>query len=347
MTELLNLIGNTPLLMASNLRPEGGADIALKLEGFNATGSVKARTAYNLLTAARERGELPPGRAVVETSSGNLGRGLAMCCGIFGIECHLVVDPKITDYSRAIIKFSGAHVHSVDAPDEHGSWVASRLARAREIAADSGALMLYQHGNPDNPRAHELTTAPELLSQLDGRVPDVCVVGVGSGGQISGLGRAFRAAGHDVEMVAVDIEGSSIFGGTHRTIQWVRGLGLSWWPDTLDGDVISRVYRLPARLAITSARMLASRQQLLSGGSAGAVVSVALREAAKLGPESLVLGIIAERGDRYLKEFYDADWRRQHGIDDPLDITEWTQRCMQLTPLDPKWRDLQQKSTNS
>jgi cysteine synthase len=347
MTELLNLIGKTPLLLTSKLRPEGGADIALKLEGFNATGSVKVRAAYNMLTAARERGELPPGRGVVESSSGNLGRGLAMCCAVLGIECHLVVDRPTMDHSCEVMRLYGAHVHSVDAPDEHGSWVGSRLARAREIVAETGALLLYQYGNPDNPRAHELTTTPELLSQLDGQVPDVCVVGVGSGGQISGIGRGFRAAGHDVDMVAVDTEGSSIFGGSFRSHPWLRGLGLSWRPGNLDVSVISRVYRIPDRLAFTAARVLASREQVLSGASAGAVVSAAICEAAKLGPESLVLAVIPERGDRCLEEFYDADWRRQHGMDDPPDVTEWTRRCLELTPIDPKWRDLQQKSNNS
>ncbi|MFI9385970.1 PLP-dependent cysteine synthase family protein [Kutzneria sp. NPDC052558] len=337
MTALLDLIGGTPLLAPSTLRLAGGADLLLKLEGHNASGSVKARPALNMLRAAQARGDLPPGRPVVEPSSGNLGLALAMCCGALGIECHLVVDPRMTPYSKHVMQMYGATVHQVEQPDEKGSWQGSRLARARRIVEEQDALLLLQYSNPDNAAAHESLTAAELIEQLDGRTPDVCVVGVSTGGQISGLGRAFRDAGLRTEMVAVDVQGSSIFGGSYQAYR-LRGLGLSWWPGNLDGSVLSRAYRVPERLAFRTARVVARREQLLSGGATGAVLSVALRESAQLGPENLVLAVVAERGDRYLGQFYQQSWRVEHGLDDSLAEPDWLAACLNLRPLEGDWR---------
>ncbi|GAA0615970.1 pyridoxal-phosphate dependent enzyme [Kutzneria viridogrisea] len=337
MTAPLDLIGGTPLLAPSNLRIAGGADLLLKLEGFNASGSVKARPALNMIRAAQARGDLPPGRPVVEPSSGNLGLALAMVCGWLGIECHLVVDPRMTAYSRHVMQMYGATVHQVDQPDEKGSWQGSRLARALQVVEELGALLLLQYSNPDNAAAHESLTANEIIGQLGGRVPEVCVVGVSTGGQISGLGRAFRAAGLPTEMVAVDVQGSSIFGGDYQAYR-LRGLGLSWWPGNLDGEVLTRAYRVPERLAFTTARVLARREQIVSGGAAGAVLSVALREASLLGPENLVLAIVAERGDRYLGQFYQSAWRIEHDLDEDLNEAPWLAKCLDLRPLDGQWR---------
>lgn len=328
---LLHLIGNTPLLRASHLRPRGGAEILLKLEGANASGSVKARAALNMILAARERGELPPGRAVVEPSSGNLGLALAMVCASLSIRCFLVVDPRMTEFSRSLMSRYGAVVETVRTPDENGSWQGSRLAAARRIANVEGALLLFQYSNPDNARSHEQWTAREILAQMP-VAPDVCVVGVSTGGQLSGIAHGLRSSGAKTRMVGVDVNGSSIFGGRYSAYH-LRGLGLSWWPGNLDPDAIHEVYRVDESFAFSAARFLARHEGILSGGSAGAVLSACIAEATKLGRDKAVVGVVAERGDRYLRQFFDNEWCVEHGIEIDEDFHHWFTQAQSLAPL--------------
>src|SRR6266540_3477041 len=155
---IVGCIGQTPMLRVSRLRPPGGAEILLKLEGWNASGSVKARAAANMVNAAIGRGDLAPGQSVVEPSSGNLGIALAAYCAAREIRCSLVLDPRTTGFSDAVMGAYGARVARITEPDERGSWQGSRLAKARQIVAEEGAFLCYQYGNPDNPAAHYAAT---------------------------------------------------------------------------------------------------------------------------------------------------------------------------------------------
>ncbi len=327
---ILGCIGNTPMMRLSGLRPPGGAEILLKLEGWNASGSVKARAAEGMLAAARQRGSLRDRQPVVEPSSGNLGIALAMVCAARGLDCTLVVDPRMTDYSTGVMTGYGAHVDCVREPDERGSWQASRLQLAREIAQVTDAYMCYQYGNPDNPATHYRTTGREIVDQL-GRSPDACVVGVSTGGQLTGVGARLKEDGQ-CRMVAVDVEGSSIFGGRYRPYR-LRGLGLSWWPDNLDAAVIDAAYRLSEGFAFRSALLLARATGILSGGSAGAVLAVAVAEASRLTADKAVVAVIPEQGDRYLRQFYDPAWRSEFGFQGVPDPQRWFQECRDLRPL--------------
>ncbi len=327
---ILGCVGNTPMLRPTGLRPPGGAEILLKLEGWNPSGSVKARAAVGMLAAAQERGDLQPGQQVVEPSSGNLGIALAMACAAKGITCNLVVDPRMTDYSMSVMRGYGARVKGVSEPDERGSWQGSRLRLARQIAEDSGAYICYQYGNPDNPAAHYHTTGQEIISQV-GQCPDVCVVGVSTGGQLTGIGSRLKEAG-DCRMVAVDVDGSSIFGGQYHPYR-LRGLGLSWWPDNLDAAALDDVYRLPEEFAFRSAMLLSRIGGIVSGGAAGAVLGVAVAEASRLGADRTVVAVIPELGDRYLNQFYDSQWRAELGYQGPPDPQPWFAECRDLEPL--------------
>jgi len=221
-------------------------------------------------------------------------------------------------------------IQHVREPDERGSWQGSRLQVAREIAQATGAYMCYQYGNPDNPATHYRTTGREVVSQL-GRSPDVCVVGVSTGGQLTGVGARLKENG-PCRMAAVDVEGSSIFGGRYHPYR-LRGLGLSWWPDNLDAAVIDAAYRLPEGLAFRSALLLARTTGILSGGSAGAVLAVAVAEASQLTSDNTVVAVIAEQGDRYLRQFYDPAWRDEFGFQDAPEPQCWFQECQDLRPL--------------
>lgn len=331
---LASIVGRTPTLKATKLSPDLGADIYLKLEGANPTGSVKMRAAEGMVRSAIDRGHLPPGRAVVEPSSGNLGLALAMVCASHGIKCFLVVDPRMTDYSRSVMERYGAEVELVTEPDSNGSWQGSRVARARQIAADTGALLLFQYANSDNPASHA-QTAREILDSL-GEAPDSCVVGVSTGGQLTGIGTGLAELGAPTEMVGVDVEGSSIFGGRYSAYR-LRGLGLSWWPENLDASVLDRAYRIPEKQAFAAARFVARRQQVASGGSAGAILLAAFREASNLRPGQRVLAVVPERADRYLEQFYSEQWLRSNSLEGDWTEHDFVQVAQSLRPLPKSW----------
>jgi cysteine synthase len=233
----------------------------------------------------------------------------------------------------------GARVERITEPDESGSWQGSRLAKAREIVADEGAFLCYQYGNPDNPAAHYAATGREIVEQV-GRAPDVCVVGVSTGGQISGIGGRLKEAG-PCQMVAVDVEGSSIFGGSYKAYR-LRGLGLSWWPGNLNPACVDVVYRIHEELAFQSSRLLARTEGVFSGGAAGAIIAAAYAQAAALTPESTVVAVIPERGDRYLRQLYDDAWLAGLGYEQEPDPATWIDACRRLEPLpETVWRSVQ------
>lgn len=336
---IIECIGNTPLIRCPMLRPMGGAEIYLKLEGFNASGSVKARAARQMIEAAIQREEVTADQAFVEPSSGNLGLALALVSGAKERRCTLVVDPRMTRYSEAIMRAYGAEVICVTQPDKGGSWQGSRLEQAQKIVAEQHAHMFLQYSNPDNQQAHYETTGVEIIEQL-GSLPEVCVVGVSTGGQISGIGRRLKENG-SCRVVAVDVEGSSIFGGKYSPY-YLRGLGLSWWPGNLKADYIDAVYRLKEEFAFLSAILLARRTGILSGGSAGAILAAAMKEAMVLGPEGRVVAMVPERGDRYLKQFYSPEWMASKGYRSELDVATWLEWCAKLEVLpEQEWRPKQ------
>jgi cysteine synthase len=325
------LIGQTPLFRASHLRTAGGAELLLKLEGVNLTGSLKVRAALEMVRAAQDAGELSAERPLVEPTSGNLGIALAAICAREGIPCHLVVDPRMTAYSWDVMATYGVTVHQVEEPDSRGSWQGSRLALARRIADEVGGHMLVQYDNEANPQAHEQATGPEILADL-GQPPDVCVIGVSTGGTVTGVGRALKRAG-STRVIAVDVDGSSIFGGCYRAYR-LRGLGLSWWPKNLAREAFDEVYSVSEDVAFTTAQLLAAREGVLTGGSGGAVVAVAAAEAARRSYAETVVAIVAERGDRYLQTVFDPAWRARYGYPDLVDEPTWLDMVSALAPLD-------------
>lgn len=332
-------IGSTPMLRLLAVRPAGCAELLAKLEGFNVTGSVKARAARHMLLAAERAGDLGPSQPVVEPSSGNLGLALAQLCATLDRECHLVVDPRMTAFSEGVMHAYGPQVHQVTEPDERGSWQGSRLSRARALVDEHAAYMCFQYGNPHNPEAHYETTGPEIVGQLAG-TPSTCVVGVSTGGQASGIGRYLKEQDESVRVVVVDVEGSSIFGGSYRAYR-LRGLGLSWWPQNLDRAVIDDAYVIDEELAFLSARMLARHEGICSGGAAGAVLAVGLREAARLKPDGSVVIVVPERGDRYLRQFHEDDWLETNGYRNDLALDAWVEACLRLEPIEPRWKQVE------
>jgi cystathionine beta-synthase/cysteine synthase A len=247
---ILDTIGRTPVVRLSKIHELTGFHIFVKLESVNPGGSIKDRAALAMITAAERDGRLQPNGTIIESTSGNLGKSLALIGAVKGYRVVVVVDPKAP---RSVIRFVsslGARIEMVDTPDENGGFQKPRLERVRHLL-DSipGAFWPDQYNNPDNPRAHATATAVELLAD----VPefDALITAVSTGGHLSGLAGTVKQHLPQVVTVGVDAEGSGAFGHRPGTYA-MRGLGLAWPPGNLDRSLVDRLHRVSDAEGITT-----------------------------------------------------------------------------------------------
>lgn len=310
---IVDAIGGTPLVRLNRLGAEQDGAVWVKLECLNPGGSVKVRPALNMVTEARADGRLSPDGVLVEATSGNLGIALSMVGAALGHPVRIMVDPRTPWFSVRSITAYGAEATLVEQPDEHGKYQIPRIRAAEaEVARTPGAFMPDQWANPANPAAHGDSTAAEIVADLDGRV-DAVVCTTSSCGHLTGIGRALRETHPDCLMVAVDGQGSTAIGGpmgNHLLI----GLGSGFTPDNFDSAVIDQAYWCADADALSTCRLLATEEGMLLGGSSGAAVFVAMRVAQLLGPDSNVVAVAPDGGDRYLDTIYDDAWWEAKGI---------------------------------
>ncbi|HWX24056.1 MAG TPA: cysteine synthase family protein [Vicinamibacteria bacterium] len=292
---VLDLVGSTPLLHLNRYRPPGGGDIYAKLEFLNPGGSVKDRAALGMIDAAEAEGKLSPGATIIEPTAGNTGVGLALIGVSRGYRVILVVPEKFVGPKTIVMGVLGAEV--VLTPTERG--MQGAIAKAREIASQTpGSYVPQQFDNPANPEFHHRTTAVEAHDQL-GRIPDVVVVGAGTGGTFTGLARYFK--GHDPRVRAVLVEPQgSVWGGGPPGPHKVEGIGNSFWPGALDRSLIDEVHTVLDADAFAAVKSLARTEGLLVGGSSGAAAHAAWNVAARLGPGSTILTVFPDGFERYL-----------------------------------------------
>lgn len=316
---VLDAAGGTPMVRLRRLKPPEAATVLLKLEGFNPTGSVKFRAALEMIRRAEAEGKLRPGGTIVEPSSGNLAVALAAVGAAKRYSVITVLDPRVSRTNMATITAFGGRTVIVNERDERGAWQGTRLAKARELVSEiPDAYMCYQYGNPANPKAHEESTAPEILRDVGDTAIDCAVIGISTAGQVTGIGRGLKKANPNTEVVAVDSSGSVIFGGAYESYS-LRGLGLSWVPENLDWNVVDEGYKVTDAQAFSAARVLAQREGILCGASSGAVLLVALRKAMTYGATKTVLAVLPDRGEKYFDQFYNDDWMQEHGF--PLSVS--------------------------
>lgn len=295
-SKLTDLIGNTPLLEVSGY-PGQGARIALKLEYFNPGGSVKDRVALSMIEDAEARGILKPGATLVEPTSGNTGVGLAWVAASKGYKVILTMPDTMSMERRNLLKALGARLELT--PGAEGMKGAIRKA---EELRDSipGAIIPGQFVNPANPAAHERTTGPEIWEASEGAV-DIFVAGAGTGGTVSGVGRALKARKPGVRIVAVEPASSAVLStgvaGKHK----IQGIGAGFVPETFDASVVDEILPVADDDAIRASRLLAAREGLLVGISSGAAFSAALELSRR--PENagkLIVALLPDTGERYL-----------------------------------------------
>ncbi|MBQ9176949.1 MAG: cysteine synthase A [Bacteroidaceae bacterium] len=293
---LTDLIGRTPLLETKQ-RDGQVARVVVKLEYFNPGGSVKDRIALAMIADAEQRGILQPGATIIEPTSGNTGVGLAWVGVSRGYNVILTMPDTMSEERRNLLRAYGAQLELT--PGSAG--MKGAIARANELQASiPGSVILGQFVNPANPAMHERTTGEEIWADTDGRV-DVFVAGVGTGGTVSGTGRALKRHNQHVQVVAVEPLSSAVLStgiaGKHR----IQGIGAGFVPDTYDAETIDDILTVADEEAMQAARSLAHTDGLLVGISSGAAFAAALR-LAKL-PENegkTIVALLPDTGERYL-----------------------------------------------
>jgi len=294
---ILELIGSTPMVKVKKVVPPNHLEVLLKLEYFNPAGSVKDRIALRMVREAEERGILKPGSVIMEPTSGNTGIGLAMVAAARGYKLILVMPETMSQERRTLLKAYGAEF--ILTPGDKG--MKGALDKTQEILKEKPHYFVpQQFANPANPRAHQETTAREILEQTEGEI-SALVAGVGTGGTITGVGEVLKKKLPGIKVFAVEPAASAVLsgrspGGSHK----IQGIGAGFIPSVLNRKVIDEVLTVEEEEAMEISRRLAREEGILLGISSGAALAGAFKAASRLAAGSRVVVIAPDTGERYL-----------------------------------------------
>lgn len=294
---IIELVGQTPMLHLGRLTPAGAAEVYAKLEYMNPGGSVKDRAAIGMIAAAEKDGRLKPGGTIIEATAGNTGIGLALIGVNKGYRVVVTVPERFSKEKVQVMAALGAEV--IRTPDAEG--MQGAIKRAKEIAATiPGSFVALQFENQSNPEFHYHTTAPEIFEQMQGKL-DAMVIGVGTGGTFSGVARYMKERLPNILTVAVETQGSVLGGGPPGEHK-VEGIGASFIPKTFDSRVADEILMVKDDDAFDMVKQLARKAGVLGGSSAGASVFGAVQVAKRLGPRKRVVTVIPDAAERYLSK---------------------------------------------
>ncbi len=304
---VLELVGGTPLIRLGAMVPERAASVWVKCEHLNPGGSVKDRIARSMIEAAEADGRLRPGQPVVEPTSGNTGIGLALVCARKGHPLHLTMPASMSLERRQLLEAYGARIVLTE-PERV---MQGALEAAERIVREEGAFMPQQFDNPANPAAHEEGTGREIIEAFAARGErvDALVAAVGTGGTISGVGRALRRRWSGVRIVAVEPASSPVLAGGQPGPSKIQGLNAGFVPANYDASIVDELAHVTDEAAWTAKERLAREEGLLVGISSGANVHVAIEWAVRLGPGHNVVTFLADTGERYfsLAEYFSKE----------------------------------------
>jgi cystathionine beta-synthase len=320
---VLGTIGKTPLVRLARVGHSVAAAMYAKLENLNPGGSIKDRVGLHIVEEAERRGELRPGGTIVEATSGNTGVGLAIAAALKGYKTIFVMPDKMSNEKIQLLRAYGAKVvitPTAVPPEDPRSYYEVARHFARETP---NAILANQYHNPDNPGTHEISTGPEIWDQTDGLVTDV-VIGMGTGGTISGLSHFLKSRNPAIKIVGVDIEGSILYeiwknggqipAGAYPKTYKVEGIGEDFLPSTTDIHAVDDIVRVNDRESFLWARQLVRQEGIFAGGSSGSALAGAIKYAAELPTDRLIVVIFPDSGSRYLSKFYDNKWMRENGF---------------------------------
>lgn len=303
---ILSAIGQTPLVRLVKMYEDADFRLYAKIESSNPAGSVKDRPALQILTQAIERGVIRTGTTVVESSSGNMGLGLAQACRYYRVRFICVVDPKTTAQNIRLLRAYGAEVDLVTQPGPDGEYLSARRQRVQDLVNRiPRSYWPNQYANLDNARAHYATMG-EIAAQLDGAV-DYLFCATSTCGTLRGCAEYSRTCSPKTRIVAVDAVGSVIF-GTPKSKRLIPGHGAAIVPELFQEGLADELVQIDDKDCIVGCRRLARREAILAGGSSGAVIMAVERMRNRIRSGANCVVICADRGERYLDTIYNDDW---------------------------------------
>jgi cysteine synthase A len=299
---VLELIGQTPIVSLSNMNSQDKGEVYVKLEGFNPAGSIKDRPGLYMIEKAEEMGLLQPGSIILEATSGNTGIGLAMAASLKGYPIVIVMPENMSEERKKILRAYGAELLLTPAAEGMPGAVKKASSMAE---SDSRYYLVKQFENPANAECHEVTTAREILQQM-GKGLDALVCGVGSGGTITGIARLLKREIPAIKIVAVEPANSAVLSGNPAGPHKIQGIGAGFIPRVLNLELVDNIIAVSDEDAIQTCRQLARQEALLLGISSGAAVFAALQLADKMGKGKKILAIAADSADKYIStELFD------------------------------------------
>jgi cysteine synthase len=297
-SDVTQLIGDTPVVRLNRLTGENDATLWVKLEMTNPGGSVKDRIGLNMINDAEKRGVLKPGDTIIEPTSGNTGIGLAMVAAVKGYKVIFTMPAAMTQERRDLLSAYGAEIVLVQ--PEEGPGMTGAIKRAEVLAKEKGYFMPQQFNNPANPSAHAQTTGPEIVEAFQDTGLDGFVSGIGTGGTITGAGGVLKEHFPKIKIYAVEPSASPVLSGGQAGKHTIQGIGAGFVPAILDTGIYDRVIQVSDEDAASTTRLLASREGILVGKSSGAAAWAALKVAKELGKGKQVLVLLPDTGERYL-----------------------------------------------
>ncbi|MGN0370792.1 MAG: cysteine synthase A [Butyrivibrio sp.] len=296
---ILDAMGHTPIIRLNRMVPSDCAEVLVKFEGLNVGGSIKTRTAYNMIEHARQQGLINENTIIVEPTSGNQGIGLSLIGAVMGYRTVIIMPDSVSEERRKLVKHYGAEVILVHDDNNIGECIARCVAMAEEMAADNPDVYVpQQFENPANPQVHRDHTGIEILEQVDKPIHGFCS-GIGTGGTITGIGEVLKERNPDMEIWAVEPENAAILSGGSIGTHVQMGIGDGVIPTILNQKIYDDIYIVTDKEALDTAKNLAKLEGIMCGISSGTNVAAALALAKKLGPGKTVVTVLPDTAERY------------------------------------------------
>ncbi|WP_324824611.1 cysteine synthase A [Sinanaerobacter sp. ZZT-01] len=296
---ILDAVGHTPMIRLMHMPDPDGADVLVKFEGLNVGGSIKTRTAYNMILTAERQGFIKEDTIIVEPTSGNQGIGLALIGAVKGYRTIIIMPDSVSEERRKLVKHYGAEVILIHDAGDIGACIEECLATALKMQKENPKVFVpQQFENPANPMVHKYQTGIEILEQVEGPIHGFCS-GVGTGGTISGIGEVLKAQNPEIEIWAVEPENAAILAGGTVGTHLQMGIGDGVIPKNLNQSIYDHLYMVSDFEAIQTSKDLAKKEGLMCGISSGTNVAAALTLAKKLGKGKTVVTVLPDTAERY------------------------------------------------